>query len=760
MLNRAAVVLFSVALGAGLLHGANPAQAVDDVPTQNTSATEFLSVQGDLREGLPAIIRVWTTVSDRHPVAGARIRLIDRDGRTLARATSAANGQAILMLDEAPPRGASLVSIGGASEGILSGILRMRGRVRAVPSQVVDINPLTTLESACAETRRSRPACDRMLHRALGMPIGPDHSRLAALADWHFSAKGMIESAERDNTSIWQVARSAVSQGASGVSELRAVSPRPRTVVQPAGVASALAEAVLGTIASKVAAPYVDKLLLAMGLQKPTPDVATAEQVAQLQQQLDVVEQQLATVEAQQQSSESLLNTITGTLDEMQYTTLRSSFLRQSGDLATLAQDLHYLMAYTDCSQSNANSSECGTPLAEDAPTTGVGPTDCASTANAVNDWQKAALVQCAYLLNTIAAYTANYAQNVARTTLVGDGGMQAGLVQWAQVAYASHVGDGLVTTANQANIRTVGEYWLSQWSVDISAWLIASNQAGVLPNTQQPAVVFRIASGDAQDADDAGTDTTGRYFGKQINTLCTTMVFNQRTGTKMDLVLNVPDNEYDNARPCDTSSNWGPLQKPRITSGTIPNFAALAAHFRPTTEVAALANCIHLNDDPNPNSQFAGLDISVCDSVSLNADSAEYGRACISPMWTRLAQIRYFRPTRSAIGWPQPEGAQFFTASSCADFANLTVGAPWSGGIKICQPSYDIFNCRDRYWAGPIVDSLVNVTDQQQPGYGGGTLLSLLPLGAPADQRATTYSRYWLMESPLNPGEVFLPRT
>jgi len=87
-------------------------------------------------------------------------------------------------------------------------------------------------------------------------------------------------------------------------------------------------------------------------------------------------------------------------------------------------------------------------------------------------------------------------------------------------------------------------------------------------------------------------------------------------------------------------------------------------------------------------------------------------------------------------------------------------VGAPWSVAIKICDPYFNPFNCKGRWWAGPIVDSLENVTDQQQPGYGGGTLLSLLPLGAPADQRATTHTRYWLMESSLNPGEVFLPRT
>ncbi len=43
---------------------------------------------------------------------------------------------------------------------------------------------------------------------------------------------------------------------------------------------------------------------------------------------------------------------------------------------------------------------------------------------------------------------------------------------------------------------------------------------------------------------------------------------------------------------------------------------------------------------------------------------------------------------------------------------------------------------------------------------YGGGTILSLIPFGAPADQRATTSTDYWLMERSLQAGEAYLPTT
>lgn len=758
MVSRLLATSSAVLLGAGLLVGAGPVSASDESPARGSQALEAATDHDEARGDLPAIIRVWTTIGGSRPVAGARVRLVGPDGRTLAGAVSAANGQAVLMPDSTPPRGSWLVAVGGQAEGVTPGALRMVGRVRSVDSQVADINAFTTFEVACDRTGRSRVGCDRLLTRALGLPRGPDHSRGAALANLHFSPDRVISAAAERGESIWRIVRSAVERGASGIAEYRATPPRPRSVVNRAGVASALMSAVLGTVASKIVAPYVDKLLLAMGLKKPEPDLATAEQVAELQQQIDAVEAQLVTLQTQQQATLSLLSNIAGSIDEIEYSTLRASFLKQNGDLTTLALDLHYLSAYADCAQSSANPEQCGTPLSEDGPSSGVGPTDCASTETVVNEWQRAALTQCAYLLNALSAYTGTYAQSVAESTLVGSAGSQTGLVQWAQVAYASHVGDGMVTTANQGAIRSVGEYWLNQWSIDISAWLIASDQPGVLPNTQQPAVVLSEASNDARAASTAAADTTGRYFGRQINAACSTLVYNQRTGSKLDLVADVWSG-YPTTTPCD-SGNWSAYSRERIAEGSLPNFASLAAHWRPTTSNAALTSCDRVSADVT--GYLTRLFISVCDGVSFQAASPTFARACINPTGVPAQPFPIWSYSSNSFPFtqlPTPSGGKM--VSTCADLADMTVGPAFNGGWFYCPSANDFpLRCPTLAFSGPVVELARNPSPRAQPGYGGGTVLSLLPFGAPAGQRATTYTRYRLMESVLAPGEAYLPVT
>lgn len=767
----AAAISFLLALS---LVGSAQAFEQDEDPAQPTSRVLTSATVEERAEGSPTIIRGWVTLVPGQPIPGARVRLIGPDREVIGRSRTSANGQFLILVDRAIPAGSRLVARGGEAADLRPGQIWLQANVDPADTSVLDVNIVSSLFAACAAS--FDPAgCDARLVEGLDLPRGVDHPQVARDFPVYVDSQQVVDHAAERGISLWRSARQFVSLSQGPITDLRPQTGVARSqadgLVQSSGMAADLAAAVLGGVLSEVSGTFTDKLLVSWGLKSPDTLPGLIEgDVAKLRQQLDAIESNLATVIARQQVELANLSKISQGLSELEYTTLRTGFANQNADLNSIVEYLHFLLEFGDCETASTTPAECSGLPSDSEPSSGAGLTACHDAPAGSSTWAQGVYVQCAYLMNNIAAYVGKYNQQSAATAIAGSGVGSAGLIQWGQVAYLDYVLDSVLTESNQSAVRGVGEYWLNQWTYDVVAWGLAAQQPSLLPNTAAPSVVTSAAQAHANTIRTADSDTTGAYFGREIPAGCP-YVYDHGSDRLFGLTTNfslsayrmiVPGSTSTNPQSqddCDVAGIAGQGQMGGWGAGDVAGNPRAASILSPLSTVSSVAALID-------RCQGAGLGLrfEFCDTINLVASGGSAGLACLSapddPQRTPSV-VPLYRQVPNQIYWsgyaPWSQGG--IAIRTCADMQAANLAPPFEQRIILCRQGEPFSECASRPYViyGPVAPRPPRPFNGG-PAIGGGTLFSHLPIDSAT--KGSHITSFVFNERARVSGEVYVPST
>lgn len=776
-------VIASLGLSIGLLAVPTAASANEGSGSRETSAVDQVLEPDALVRStppLPDIVRGWATLAPGRPVAAARVRLLDPSGRVLARTRTAPNGQFLLQPEQPVVEGSTVVVRGGTTQGFPGVRVWLKAPIDPSDNGVIDVNLLTTLFAACV-VQPDAEKCGTGLTEHLQLPPGVDHAQVMRDLGLYLDVDTVLERARSRDVTTWKASRELVAAGFNAGESLRVTSvgaaeARERTV-STAEIGSDLASAVIGGVLSRISGNLADKLLVSWGLKSPesVPGM-TAADVTALKAQLQGIETSLQTVISNQQVELSELSKISQGISAVQYTTLRTGFAAQSQELAAIAEYLHFLLEFGDCASGNPTTSECASLPADPEPASGVGITACHEPPAGASTWISGVYVQCAYLMNNIAAYASKYQVDSAASALAGSGAGTAGLIQWGQVAYLDHVLNSVLTSANQGLVRAVGSYWLNQWEYDVLAWALAGQQPSLLPNTVAPSVAKAAASQHANQITTAAADTSGQYFGREIVTGCP-VVYDHGNAKLYGLRTNIYSVGYRVIVPGSTGSTTPSTSQPDCDVvglagspwvGGWSQDTSLSGNARASTITGFLARISPIAVDATRCSPIllygmARPALEVCQKMNLDQGGVLEGGACLSApndVQRRTGALPIFQqvPNRVYNSRP-PWSAGSLSVTSCADLQAAHLPAPFSQRVIYCTPSENYLECLRRPYQvfGPISPRLPSPFNSG-PGLGGQNLLQQLPLNSP--YKGDSITSYVFGQRGLLSGERYLPVT
>lgn len=717
------------------------------------------------------------SIGPGNPVEGARVTLLDVEGAVLARAKSGGTGQAVLFADEELPRVVEVRVSGGDASILAPDQIRMRAWHNTSRFNIVHVNPYSTLEAACAlEASRSR--CDRGIRRFLGLPKGPDYSYEA-----DFTSGGLqgfdanmfaLEIRNRDAT-LWKHTRDMAEEVLAGeryeferepASRLggATVPTEPEIVVGPqaaplAGVLLAgFAKAVGSGAAQRVGGLLADKLLIGMGFMSPPGEgnSATREDIEQLRRDLGEIKDSLVRVESQLSAVRDDIARLADAAKQSDYANQRTAFTQQGAALERIARYFEYMLEFSECAQSSPDAERCASRTPPPSPRSGIGLELCNRSSEADSRWARGLLAQCAYVMNSIADYTARYELNSGTNVLAGSANV-AGLINTSQWAHISFRSNNLVTSRNQQAIKNIGAFWMNLWSYDTLIWWMAGEEPRLLPVNVEPLDVLDHAESTRLRVQDAATDTTGEFFGRDLPANCgVNFVVDAATGSPYAIAgsSNPLGSGLTVGNVCDGSRNWHGVDAARGQSlGRVAGYLASAtgvssAYVGSDRHGGADGRCFTVNLRGIQRSEG---ELAACLRMSLSARPAVTDLACTAV--TRRGWVGGFQPGRWMVDrWQMP-----------VQFCSQSVPLPPKFQGKRCTAGDPPFRCSR--W-DDVAGAITDIRGNSYGAPGNPTLLSALPFDwmnvpqlAKGRKLKPSMSNHFFAVRPLLPGEVYLPR-
>jgi hypothetical protein len=717
------------------------------------------------------------SIGPGNPVEGARVTLHDADGTVLARAQSGANGQAVLFTEEDLPSVVEVRVSGGEASILRSKQIKMRAWHNTSRFGIVHVNPYSTLEAACGlEASRSR--CEAAVRRYLRLPKGPDYSYEADFSSGGlrgFDANMLALEIRNRDTTLWNHSRDMAKEVLAGERYEFEREPASRLVDASATNASdavigpqaaplagillaGFAKAVGSGAAQRVGGLLADKLLIGMGFMSPPGEdnSATREDIEQLRRDLGEIKDSLVRVESQLSAVRDDIARLADAAKQSDYANQRTAFIQQGAALERIARYFEYMLEFSECAQSSPDAERCASRTPPTSPRSGIGLELCNRSSEADSRWARGLLAQCAYVMNSIADYTARYELNSGTNVLAGSANV-AGLINTSQWAHISFRSNNLVTSRNQQAIKNIGAFWMNLWSYDTLIWWMAGEEPRLLPVNVEPFDVLDHAEATRQRVQAAATDTTGEFFGRDLPVDCgVNFVVDAATGSPYALAgsSNPLGRELAVGNVCDGLRNWhgvDPTQGQAL--GRVAGYLASAtgvssAYVGSDRHGAADGRCftIYLSGIQRSEGELAA-----CLRMSLSVTPAVIDLVCTGV--TRRGWVRGFQPGRWGTDrWGMP-----------FQFCSQPFPLPQKFQGKICVAGDPPFRCSR--WA----DVAGAITDIRGNSYGAPdnpTLLSALPFDwmnvpqlAKGRKLQPPVGNQFLAVRPLQPGEVYLPR-
>lgn len=777
------------------------ASAGANEPTPAASVAEVAGTQESLLPSTSEItepdnvLLTRISIGPNNPVADALVILRDQAGAVLARTRSGPNGLAALLSDTVLPDRVEVVVRGGDADILEADQIRLRAWHNTRRFDIVHVNAYSTLESAC-ERLASRPACERAMQRFFQLPDGPDYSWAA-----DFSVKGLKgldvnalawEIRARD-TNLWQHSRKMAREALSGERYTYEREPRqldaatsdasmsiaPQAMPLPAALLLGFGKILSTGAGARVGGLMADRLLIGLGLMDPPPDnLATREDIEALRRDLMDVKGSLSRVETQLESVRNDLQRLSDVAQQSLYANTRNAFYQQEAALERMSRYFHYMLEYGDCVQSSPQAERCAgrTPLSP--PRSGIGLDLCRKPSSADGQWAQAMLAQCAYVMNSIAAYTERYELASATNILAGSGNIP-GLIQQGQNAYLAYRANNLLHAGNQEDVRSIGGYWLSQWAYDALAWSMAGEEPRLLPDSLNPSDVQSYAQRARDRVIAAESDSSGAFFGKRLPDACLgNFIVDALTGAPYAIARPDRANETTTQRAmlgqalvvdsvCDGSRAWHGVDPTRADDLTrTANYLARArnvssAYVGSSSHGSPDGRCFDVNF-ASVFSNGSGR-LAACLRMSLTAKPQVTSLSC-----TGVYTYRDFGTGRwmgvSIQNWVYTPGRYPSFRSSNIWLSGCERDVPLEGPAftnqSVCVDG-SWTNCRQwRQVSGPLLDRRGNVYGSPQ------TLLGVLPtpwMSVPRLAAGQTLqvrqSDVFFATRPLSSGETYLPR-
>lgn len=761
------------------------------------------------------MVRVWAKVSDHAPVIGGAVEIFDQRGQSLGHAKTGQTGQAVIFLTQPIDQDMTARVLGGSSELISGDDIHLIVKFSSDEVGVVHINPYTTLMAAHRQTIGqdsliiSKKDVQDSIHEYYEIPSDFEQVITSRTGSILFDCEGFVNESKAMGMSLWEYANyvsQLISDGSKRIQVLDTVASfkmpqRQGAIVKPttAGFFGAdLLFSVLTTVgegaASKAGVTLADKILISMGFLEPPPDYGAT--LDQIKSEVENISQ--AIIETQKHISylSNFERRINADVLKGTYTTLVREFNAQYTALNNLAEYLEFLSQYSNCT-TEPTGDDCANEPTIIIPPTGVGRDIChidlIPTGSA---WGDASIIQCVYFMNALSEYTTEYLPQQATNMIANRIASSPGILQVAQNAYAAAELKDVITSQNQLDMLSVGEYWLHLWSWDIIFWLLASEEPSVLPNYLSPDLVFKGAKKLAETIDNASQDTTGNYFPRRIPSHCDMLAYDRSDeklyGIGQFYRINSSEisgvsavrhavklySTQNGTEPCDPASNssrssngsdtdllthrfpvgWDGVDPSDPTTAMMPQ--GISAFLGNLTEYAAVGTqtskiaCYRmtLSEQLHSSSGYVG----VCPYIKLTSPTTVLGMSCNYANGT-AGYINPWEPTNNNRF--NPPKFEEVNVSSCENLKTNS-GEVWVRTSMIGGPYriVAVANGPLKRPEHPLYE--ISTSGAQPPLVGGGEILGHLPTSAsnPKDKLKTVQDKIFMKRN-LFEGEVYVPR-
>ncbi|MFP4295826.1 MAG: hypothetical protein ACLFQH_08385 [Halothiobacillaceae bacterium] len=518
-----------------------------------------------LAEEEPNLLRFWVTLGPGQPVAHADVAITNRFGAVLLTGRTSGTGQLVFYTARTLPDELWVRVTGGQSNAVAADAIDLRAVFYRGTSQVVNINPLTTIQAAYSYYHPWVPDLQEYedIQYYLDLPDGIDHAQMARLTVSHFDGEYFAKQAVEQGQTTWQLASEVAAEAILGrdaralgwgVSKQKTLRFKGQSVVTDRGqhldgrsastraiTATGLLTASVNGIAGSTASDLFGKMMFSAGLYTPPEEKLKqyfGDKLGQIEESVSALRASIDEISSQVVASQRMILDVQAGVDRIfyqindnEFRNQLSGFQESRNALKDILDSFNYFQTYLSCVEKGGSQANCDVSNYRNESLAGnlaPGIDVCPSADLGEGHASHSARAQCVFLINKIHRYVSGKTPDTAKASLIGiprGAGVPVdnpGLLQRSQDVYARTVKNGLLNQESHQQMKRMGEYWLALLEQEQFIWLLAAQDRRVLPNSLAISEVNRAVVGnEGVIREQVRRDTSGLYFPADLPSGC-----------------------------------------------------------------------------------------------------------------------------------------------------------------------------------------------------------------------------------------------